>query len=92
MANSRDEEALAFLTRFHGNGDPHNPLVQLEWQEFKENISINGADKRWWDYRELFNSSSARWRTLMILLMGVFGQFSGAGLGYYNTQIYKAVG
>lgn len=46
VANSRDEEALAFLTRFHGNGDPNNPIVKLEWEEFKEGIQINGSDKR----------------------------------------------
>ena len=28
----------------------------------------------------------------MVLLMGIFGQWSGNGLGYFNTQIYAAVG
>jgi len=92
MANSRDEEARAFLVRYHGAGDPNSPLVELEWNEFKEGIEIDGSDKRWWDYSSLFNSPSARWRSLMVLLMGVFGQFSGNGLGYFNTEIYKAVG
>jgi len=66
--------------------------VQLEWREFKEAIALDGADKRWWDYSELFKTSSGRWRSLMVMLMGVFGQFSGNGLGYFNTQIYAAVG
>lgn len=92
LANERDDEARDFLTRFHGNGDPNHPVVLLEWQEFKENIAIDGADKRWYDYSELYKSHSARWRTLMVVLMGVFGQFSGNGLGYFNTQIYAAVG
>jgi len=92
LANSRDDEALAFLVKYHGSGDPHNPIVELEWQEFKESIAIDGSDKRWWDYRELFNTPSARWRSFMVVLMGVFGQFSGNGLGYFNTQIYAAVG
>jgi len=92
LANSRDEEALAFLVRFHGAGDPHAPIVELEWQEFKENIAIDGADKRFWDYSELFKTHSGRWRSYMVMLMGVFGQFSGNGLGYFNTQIYAAVG
>ena len=35
VANSRDAEALAFLTRFHGNGDPQNPVVALEWYVFR---------------------------------------------------------
>jgi MFS family permease len=92
IANSRDEEALAFLVKYHGCGNKDDPLVALEWREFKENIAIDGADKRWWDYSELFKTSSGRWRSLMVMLMGVFGQFSGNGLGYFNTQIYEAVG
>lgn len=28
----------------------------------------------------------------MVVLMGVFGQFSGNGLGYFNTEIYRALG
>ncbi|KAB5592909.1 Lactose permease [Ceratobasidium theobromae] len=92
MANERDEEARAFLVRYHGGGDVNSPLVELEWSEFKEGIEIDGSDKRWWDYSALFNTSSARWRSLMVLLMGVCGQFSGNGLGYFNTEIYGAVG
>ncbi|TDL18995.1 general substrate transporter [Rickenella mellea] len=92
LANERDDEALAFLTRFHGGGDPNHPVVVLEWQEFKEGIAIDGADKRWYDYSELFKTRNARWRSLMVILMGIFGQFSGNGLGYFNAQIYGAVG
>ncbi|KAH8118263.1 general substrate transporter [Phellopilus nigrolimitatus] len=92
LANSRDEEARAFLNRFHGGGDPRHPVVELEWHEFKESITTDGADKRWYDYSELFRSKSARWRFLMVVFMAIFGQFSGNGLGYFNTQIYSAVG
>jgi len=92
IANGRDEEALNFLTKYHGNNDSKNSVVQLEWREFKESIVLDGADKRWWDYSELFKTSSGRWRSFMVVLMGVFGQFSGNGLGYFNTQIYGAVG
>ncbi|KAI5124967.1 hypothetical protein M0805_007393 [Coniferiporia weirii] len=92
LANKRDEEARAFLERFHGGGNPCHPVVELEWQEFKEGISTDGADKRWYDYSELFKSTSTRWRFLMVIFMAVFGQFSGNGLGYFNTQIYAAVG
>jgi len=80
------------LARFHGNGDPENPIVVLEWREFNDSIRLDASDKRWWDYSDLFRTSSGRWRSLQVILMGVFGQFSGNGLGYFNTQIYAAVG
>ncbi|QRV86999.1 Sugar (and other) transporter [Ceratobasidium sp. AG-Ba] len=92
IANSRDEEARTFLVRYHGGGDPASPLVLLEWNEFKEDIAIDGTDKRWWDYSGLISTRSARWRSFMVLLMAIFGQFTATGLGYYNTEIFKAVG
>lgn len=63
--------------QYHGNGDRQNPIVQLEIQEFEENIALDGSDKRWWDYSALFQTKNARWRSLMVFLMGFFGQMSG---------------
>lgn len=92
MAQGRDEEALAFLTKYHGSGNEQDPVVQLEYLEFKEAIEVDGSDKRFWDYSGLFKTSSQRWRSAMVIAMGVAGQFSGNGLGYFNLQIYEAVG
>ena len=69
LANERDDEALEFLTRYHGGGDPNHPVVELEWKEFKDSISTDGSDKRWYDYSELVKTNSARWRSLMVLFM-----------------------
>lgn len=49
MANGREDEAIAFLVRFHGNRDPSSKLVQLEIEEMREGISQEGIDKTWWD-------------------------------------------
>ena len=32
FANGRDQEALDFLTRYHGGGIKGDPVVRLEWQ------------------------------------------------------------
>ncbi|KAG8977218.1 hypothetical protein FRC05_002218 [Tulasnella sp. 425] len=90
--NGRKEEAYAFLTKYHGNGDRNNPIVQLEIDEFDDAIKQNGSDKRWWDYSDLVKTKNARWRSLMVFLMGLFGQMSGNGLGYFNVDIYKSLG
>ncbi|KAA1473302.1 general substrate transporter [Dentipellis sp. KUC8613] len=92
MAHGRDAEAFAFLTNYHGNGDPNHPIVKLQTREFKEGIRTDGSDKRWWDFRALFATSNARWRFLMVFLMGFFGQMSGNGLGYFNLSIYESLG
>ncbi|KAL5478685.1 hypothetical protein ACEPAI_1962 [Sanghuangporus weigelae] len=88
----REAEAFALLAKYHGNGSAENPIVKLEIEEFTENIQQNASDKRWWDFRALVATHNARWRALMVLLMGIFGQWSGNGLGYFNLSIYESLG
>lgn len=49
MANGHEEEAVDFLVRYHGNGDPNSRLVLLEVEEMKEHIRRDGIDKRDFD-------------------------------------------
>lgn len=49
MANGREDEAIDFLVRFHGNRDPNSQLVRLEIEEMREGIKLDGIDKTWWD-------------------------------------------
>ena len=72
MAHDRHEEALKVMAKYHGEGDRNSPIVQLEYREMMEDISTTGSDKRWWDYRELFNSSEVRYRTMLVIAMGKF--------------------
>ncbi|KAI6091607.1 general substrate transporter [Hypoxylon rubiginosum] len=92
MANGREAEAVAFLAKYHGNGNPESRLVQLEIEEMKEGIRQDGIDKRPWDYRPFILSHSGRWRIAQVLMISIFGQFSGNGLGYFNTTIFEIIG
>ncbi|KAK5658952.1 hypothetical protein OQA88_1770 [Cercophora sp. LCS_1] len=92
MANGREEEARAFLVKYHGNNDPNSKLVLLQMEEFKETIKVDGIDKVWWDYRPLFTTHNGRWRMAQVLMISIFGQFSGNGLGYFNTVIFRQLG
>lgn len=58
LAQGRDDEALSFLVKYHGNGDPNARLVRLEIEEMKEGIRIDGIDKRWWDCKFSFPCST----------------------------------
>ncbi len=49
VANGRDQEAIDFLAKYHGNGDPNSRLVLLEIEEMRENIRLDGIDKTKWD-------------------------------------------
>jgi hypothetical protein len=45
MANGKEEEALDFLVRYHGNKDPNSRLVLLELEEMRDGIRQDGIDK-----------------------------------------------
>jgi MFS family permease len=92
MANGREQEAIDFLVKYHGGGKRNSRLVLLEVEEFREGIKLDGIDKRWWDYRPLLLTHSGRWRMAQVLMISIFGQFSGNGLGYFNTVIFENLG
>ncbi|KAI1268083.1 putative MFS lactose permease [Xylariaceae sp. FL1019] len=92
IANNRIDEATDFLVKYHGNGDPNSRLVLLELEEMREQIRIDGVDKRPFDYRPLLLTHNGRWRFAQVIMISVFGQFSGNGLGYFNTVIFKNIG
>ena len=93
MANDRHEEALTVMAKYHGEGDRNSPIVQLEYREMLEDISLTGSDKRWWDYRELVNSPEVRYRSMLVLAMGFFGQWLGNGpVTYYYPQMLQGAG
>ncbi|KAF9892484.1 hypothetical protein FE257_001593 [Aspergillus nanangensis] len=94
FAKGREQEAIDFLAKYHGNGDVQSRLVQLEVEEIRESVRQQREDKAipWWDFRVLFNTHEGRWRSAQVLMMGVFGQFSGNGLGYFNAVIFKELG
>lgn len=62
IAQGREEEAIEILAKYHGEGDRHSPIVQTEFQEMREHIGTVSSDKIWWDYRDLVNTRTARYR------------------------------
>ncbi|KAL2860104.1 general substrate transporter [Aspergillus pseudodeflectus] len=92
ISQGREQEAIDILAKYHGNGDPNTRLVRLEVDEMKEGIRQDGIDKRWWDYRPFVTTHSGRWRFLQVIMISIFGQWSGNGLGYFNPTIYKSLG
>lgn len=94
FAHERGDEAIEFLIDYHGNGNRDSRLVKLEIEEIQESIRQEYNDRKlaWWDFSCLFNCHEARWRSYQVILMGVSGQFSGNGLGYFNPQIFSELG
>lgn len=95
IAHDRHEEAHRLLIKYHGEGDPASIIVQMEYEEMCEQIKSgnDGSDKRWWDYREIFNSPNARYRLYMVVGMAFFGQWTGNNvISYFIVIMFKQAG
>lgn len=93
MSKNQDDKAIKFLAKYHGNGNRNARLVLLEIEEIRENLRQDELyAKSLWDWRVLFATNNSRWRTLQAIMMGIFGAFSGNGLGYYNPAIFDKLG
>lgn len=92
MSRGRDQEARAILAKYHGDGDPEHEIVQLEMEEMSEAIETTGSDKKWWDYRGLFNSKGNRHRMFLVLCVGFFGQIDLPPTSYYMPLMAQEAG
>ncbi|GAB1217444.1 hypothetical protein ATERTT37_006683 [Aspergillus terreus] len=93
MAQDRVEDAVNVLARYHGEGDRNHPMVTLQTKEMQSQITTDGSDKKWWEYRELFDTHSARRRLICVVGMACFGQLSGNSVtSYYLPNMVANAG
>lgn len=85
--NNKQEQAKQMLTKFHGEGNPDSEWVKLQLNEYEELLEMDGADKRWWDYRALFKNRSTCYRLFCNVSITVFGQW--AGNGRFHSQFLQ---
>ncbi|PLB44794.1 MFS hexose transporter [Aspergillus steynii IBT 23096] len=92
ISKGREDAALQILVKYHGNGNPDDPVVQFEFQEMKETIELEiAANNTSWS--ALFNSRGNRWRSFILVWCGVCKQWSGNGLvSYYLGSMLKSAG
>jgi len=69
-------------------------LINLEIEEIEDKIALDGADRRPWDFRGLFlGGRGIRYRTYMVILIGIFGQLSGNGMiTYFLPNLLEIAG
>ncbi|GAB1212765.1 hypothetical protein ATERTT37_001912 [Aspergillus terreus] len=92
VATGRGEEAKAILTKYHAEGQENDELVELEYFEMKRVIEADlAANEMTW--RALVASPGNRRRLLLVLMLGVFSQWSGNGLvSFYLVRVLQTVG
>lgn len=80
---SRDhmDKAAKIIYKYHGGED--NEVAKLEIREIALHVKLSKPQtpgeyiRGLWDYRELFNSHSARWRTAMVTLITFASSLTG---------------
>ncbi|RFU72833.1 hypothetical protein TARUN_9423 [Trichoderma arundinaceum] len=91
--HNKKEQAKAVLTKYHGNGNPDSPWVTLQLFEYEQLLNMDGADKRWWDYRALFRNRAAFYRLMCNITISIFGQWAGnAVLSYFLGSVLDTAG
>ncbi|KAN0117785.1 general substrate transporter [Hyaloscypha variabilis] len=92
MAQDNHDKAKEILVKYHGDGKPDSPIVALEMEEMMEVVSITGSDKRWWDFRDLFNTKGARYRTFLVVAVAWFSEIELPPTSYYLPLMAKTIG
>ncbi|OCT51817.1 Lactose permease [Cladophialophora carrionii] len=92
-AHNKREKAHNVLTKWHGYGNPESVWVRLQLNEYEEFIEMDGSDKRWWDYRALFNKRSSVYRTAVACWFSAFTQWAGNSvLSYFMGAVLDTAG
>lgn len=92
MSKGRHDEAMRNLVKYHGEGDPDDAFVHLEYAEIKAAIDLDKEidQTRWVDF---LKTKGNRKRIGLITALGLFSQWSGNGLiSYYLKQVMDSVG
>ncbi|KZT52563.1 general substrate transporter [Calocera cornea HHB12733] len=77
----KTELATKILAKYHTkNNDVNSPIIQLQLAEIEEYISLDGSDKRWWDFKRLFKTRADRYRIWLVTLVAAGSSWAGNGL------------
>ncbi|KAJ3730539.1 general substrate transporter [Lentinula raphanica] len=91
MDCERDEEALEILADVHGHGDKNNELVQLEYEEIKQQVLFErneGAKS----YLDLLKGNTPR-RVFLGSTLQMWSQLSGMNvMMYYIVYVFQGSG
>jgi len=88
FARGKREQALDILARFHSKtGDINSPVIRLEMQEIEVAISIQGGDRKFWDFKRIFATSSDRYRFGLCAMISCWGQLAGNGMITYFLPV-----
>jgi hypothetical protein len=93
ISRDRNDEALAFLAKYHANGNANHPTVQFEYAEIRETLRLEFIYKKSSSYLDFLKTKGNRYRYMLVMSLGLFSQWSGNSLvSYYATDLYNSIG
>jgi MFS family permease len=92
IAKGKNEKALHILAKAHAGGDIQSELVQIEYREIKETLTLE-QEFEGSGWLELFRTPGNRRRLIILVSLGFFSQWSGNGLvSYYMSDVLQKAG
>ncbi|ETW76257.1 MFS sugar transporter [Heterobasidion irregulare TC 32-1] len=89
--HNREDEALQILADLHGGGDPNNALVQLEFEEIKQQVYFERTEGAK-SYLDLFKPGIFR-RVGLGASLQMWSQLSGMNIMmYYIVYVFQGAG
>ncbi|KAJ5374236.1 general substrate transporter [Penicillium concentricum] len=95
VSKGRNEEALAMLAKYHGEGDVSDQLVQFEYAEILETLRAEATHENniVAFLRDLGSTPGNRKRMFILIWAAICSQMSGnAFVSYYLSPILRSVG
>ncbi|TQS33737.1 hypothetical protein Golomagni_05906, partial [Golovinomyces magnicellulatus] len=86
--NNKQEQAKAFLVKYHAEGNEESVWPKLQLREYEESLNLDGADKRWYDYSALFRDRPSVYRLVCSVSVAALAQWLGnAVLSYFLGSV-----
>ncbi|KAJ3733246.1 hypothetical protein DFJ43DRAFT_1153612 [Lentinula guzmanii] len=91
LVDGLDEEALEILADVHGHGDKNNELVQLEYEEIKQQVLFEKSEGAK-SYRDLLKGNTPR-RVFLGCSLQMWSQLTGMNvMMYYIVYVFEGSG
>ena len=79
ISKRRGDEAYAILVKYHAEGDENSEFVKAEYTEIEETLEAELTAAQM-NRKEVFSTPGMRKRVIITSFLGLFTQWSGAGL------------
>jgi hypothetical protein len=92
ISKGRNEQAKKILAYVHAQGDEDDELVNVEYEEIQQTIALEKElENNSWS--ELWSTKGMRHRSIILISIGFFSQWSGNGIvSYFLPQVSNRIG